>query len=249
MKEKILHYIYVITTFLLVISFIFGSYRTIYIYATHGKHLLSWFTFSVTLLGLFLVCFQIREQQNEHQANLKLYATWKKPAYYANGGLEISNLFLHVIPVNTGLVPGTYRPLGICKKEDWIKFLKPELTKIRKNKSSNYGIFSEKMFFDSKDVISDKMKTCLEDKDNITDLSGTELIFPTDKDKFKIISPKGVGNIKDYEFYNIDDEKDSIQKKLKLESYIPVSLVVVYLDPRFIPYTTEIKITPSGSVF
>lgn len=241
MKEKFLSVLYRINIVILIFAFIFGLYKVAINFINHTSHLLSWLTFVSGLLGLFLVCFQIREQQNEHQANLKIYATLKRPLFSTKDSLDIQGLILHIIPVNIGLVSGSYRMLGICKETDWKKYLLPELKKIKKGKIANYGIFSEKMFYDFKDIISKESTYLKEDPKDINDLTGTELLFPKNREVFKLVQPKGVGDIKDFKM-------ESIQKTLKLENYIPVKLVIVYLDPRFVPYIAKIKVTPTNAI-
>lgn len=118
MKEKFLSVLYRINIVILIFAFIFGLYKVAINFINHTSHLLSWLTFVSGLLGLFLVCFQIREQQNEHQANLKIYATLKRPLFSTKDSLDIQGLILHIIPVNIGLVSGSYRMLGICKETD-----------------------------------------------------------------------------------------------------------------------------------
>ncbi|WP_103662333.1 hypothetical protein [Lactobacillus sp. HT06-2] len=114
-------------------------------------------------------------------------------------GLDLYGKFLNVIPVNIGLVAGTYRFLSMCKKDDWEKYIKNELKKAKNGKAVNVGLLNTKLFYVSKDIVA--KKGSVGESVPVAELTGNDLVYPFDNSVFETIEPKGLGKIRNFPLY------------------------------------------------
>ncbi len=68
----------IILLLFLIIIFVFGALFTIQAFLAKDKQFSTWYSGLATASSLLFIYMQVRAQQNEHESNLKVYATHKK---------------------------------------------------------------------------------------------------------------------------------------------------------------------------